>query len=539
VKVIATDAAGNPGSATRSFSVDTTGPQVVFDSVPPAQWPVDYFDFAFHSPESGVTFTCSLNGAAFTACTSPTTFTTNYGIVSKLSVRGADALGNTTTQSVTWTATAGLVLHYPYEQGSTKNTSLLAQVPALSPDGSLDPIPFVGGWAGTAAASPKAHTYKKTTRPLASSADGSYTASVWIRPATATAGTIWSNATATDGITLVYEDDRVVLKVLDNGSSFSAVATAAPGPWYQVAVTSSGPGNGVQLWLNGVLAGTAQAPTTTGFDKDQSADLTVGALANLDLDDLRFYNVGFTAAQMCTVIARGVLDAKQGCIANRPGYELDMEGNFTNTGFFTMTVQQPKASTFVPGPLGQAVELTVTDGNAFAMAGLANALPQITQHSFTLSTQVTANSASDTLLSFVTNCSVGAVINCGAAVSYVAGTPTLHFAFTTSANLAKTLDVPIALGNHTIVVAEQLAAGVTQSVTVYVDGGAPHVVALGSGLLFTPANDRAVLASVKNTIVDEYEFWPRDLSADPEMLCENGFDGEFDPATATCSLTSN
>ena len=37
----------------------------------------------------------------------------------------------------------------------------------------------------------------------------------------------------------------------------------------------------------------------------------------------------------------------------------------------------------------------------------------------------------------------------------------------------------------------------------------------------------------------EGEFWPRDLSLDPEMLCENGWDGEWDPASAKCTLTSN
>jgi hypothetical protein len=34
------------------------------------------------------------------------------------------------------------------------------------------------------------------------------------------------------------------------------------------------------------------------------------------------------------------------------------------------------------------------------------------------------------------------------------------------------------------------------------------------------------------------ELWPRDLSADPEMLCENGWDGEWNAATGGCPLTS-
>ena len=39
--------------------------------------------------------------------------------------------------------------------------------------------------------------------------------------------------------------------------------------------------------------------------------------------------------------------------------------------------------------------------------------------------------------------------------------------------------------------------------------------------------------------IDELEFWTADLAKDPEALCENGFDGSFDPATGTCLLTSN
>ena len=43
----------------------------------------------------------------------------------------------------------------------------------------------------------------------------------------------------------------------------------------------------------------------------------------------------------------------------------------------------------------------------------------------------------------------------------------------------------------------------------------------------------------RGTTMDEVELWPQDLSASPDLLCENGWDGQWDPATDRCLLTSN
>ena len=142
-------------------------PPVAFDDTPPAQWPVNYFDMAFHTTDASATLTCALNTGAFTACGSPFAVVTLYNINSTFSVRARDAAGNTSTITTSWTSSNGLVLHYPWEQGQTHNTSLLAQNDTYSPDGTAV-LPIVGGWAGTAAGSPPAHTYKDTFRPLSS-----------------------------------------------------------------------------------------------------------------------------------------------------------------------------------------------------------------------------------------------------------------------------------------------------------------------------------------------------------------------------------
>ena len=72
-----------------------------------------------------------------------------------------------------------------------------------------------------------------------------------------------------------------------------------------------------------------------------------------------------------------------------------------------------------------------------------------------------------------------------------------------------------------MVVTEQRAAsGATQSLTIYVDGVA-SVLPIGTVNVYANPSDAVQLAHVKGTIVDEYEFWPRDLSVDPEMLTAN------------------
>ncbi|MEO7735728.1 MAG: Ig-like domain-containing protein, partial [Kofleriaceae bacterium] len=270
VTVRATDAANNPGSDATTFTVDATPPGVAIDDAPPALWPVNYFDLKFHTADPTASLTCSLNGAAFTACASPLAITTTYNIASTFAVRATDPAGNVaTTAPATWTAQNGLVLHYPWEQGQTHNTSLLAQNPPYSPDGTTT-LTAIGGWAGTAANSPTAHTYKSTIRPLSSSANGQYTASLWVRVAQGSnGGLLFSNLAANNGLSLSLAGRQVQLVVHDNGQSFTTSAVVPPGQWVQIAVITTGPSKGVQLLINGNVAGTAAAPTATGFGAGQ------------------------------------------------------------------------------------------------------------------------------------------------------------------------------------------------------------------------------------------------------------------------------
>ena len=92
---------------------------------------------------------------------------------------------------------------------------------------------------------------------------------------------------------------------------------------------------------------------------------------------------------------------------------------------------------------------------------------------------------------------------------------------------------------HSFVLTEKRSGNITDGVLLYIDGQLSASVGIGTGDLFQVVNNTVRLAGLPGSTVDEYEMWPRDLSADPEMLCENGFDGEFDLVTGTCSLTAN
>ena len=540
ITITALDAVGNPGSASVTFTVDTTGPVVTFDEVPPAAWPVNYFDVMFHANEPA-TFECSLNGAAFAACASGISIITVYGTASTFTVRAKDALGNLGgNATTTWTSTAGLVLHYPWEQGSTRNTSLLAQVAADSPDGSATLSP-VGGWAGTAARAPAAHTYPGTARALSSSATGTYTGSAWLRVTSGVAsGVLWSTANGTTGgHRVILSGTTVTLQLFQGGQTFTATGSVTLDKWSNVAVYTTGPAKGAQLLIDGVVVGTAAPPTATGFGAGQAPDLTVGALTGADLDDLRFYNVALTGGGQCTTLVRGVFDATGLCVPMRPGFELDFEGpRVVNSGTFAMTIQEPTTWTAFVDTLGSGLKVGA-GALGLALTGYANA-PALPGHSIALWVQ--GGSPSDTLLDFTRPCSFLANLGtCGVSIALDVNHQLSVFTGT-GLSVQKTTVVPaspLTSGPHSLVLAEQRSGTTTTSVKLYVDGRLEATVAIGTGDLFGIVNDKITMVSQAGAAVDEYELWPRDVAANREMLCENGFDGTYDPATDVCTLTSN
>ena len=110
-RVSARDPAGNVdlSSASRTFTVDTTPPNTVIDSGPPAVGNDPTPTFTFHSTESGSTFECAIDDGAFTDCTSPQTTDNLSDGEHTFRVRATDAAGNVDPTPATRTFTVDTV----------------------------------------------------------------------------------------------------------------------------------------------------------------------------------------------------------------------------------------------------------------------------------------------------------------------------------------------------------------------------------------------------------------------------------------------
>ena len=99
--VQATDAAGNTDAtpATFDWEIDVTPPDTTITSGPADPTNLAVASFEFTSSEAGGVFECSLNGAAFAACTSPQDYAGLAEGGHSFSVRATDAAGNTDASS--------------------------------------------------------------------------------------------------------------------------------------------------------------------------------------------------------------------------------------------------------------------------------------------------------------------------------------------------------------------------------------------------------------------------------------------------------
>jgi MYXO-CTERM domain-containing protein len=94
LQVRAKDPVGNLSTpASRTWTVDTVASDTSITQKPEAQTQETSATFAFQATETGSSFECSVDDAAFTACSSPVTFNLTPGNHS-LKVRAKDAAGN-------------------------------------------------------------------------------------------------------------------------------------------------------------------------------------------------------------------------------------------------------------------------------------------------------------------------------------------------------------------------------------------------------------------------------------------------------------
>src|SRR5439155_1502582 len=106
-QVRAIDTVGNVDLTPASFTwtIDTTAPDTTITANPPTLTNNTSASFSFTATKAGSTFECKLDGAAFSACTSPQSYSSLAAGSHTFQVRAIDTVGNVdaTPGSFTWT----------------------------------------------------------------------------------------------------------------------------------------------------------------------------------------------------------------------------------------------------------------------------------------------------------------------------------------------------------------------------------------------------------------------------------------------------
>jgi hypothetical protein len=108
--VYATDTTGNPDATPASYtwSIDTTAPVTVISSTPPSSTSSTSASLSFAANETGSMLQCKLDAAAYSACTSPKSYTALAVGNHSFTVKATDTAGNAeiTPPTYAWTVVA-------------------------------------------------------------------------------------------------------------------------------------------------------------------------------------------------------------------------------------------------------------------------------------------------------------------------------------------------------------------------------------------------------------------------------------------------
>ena len=195
--VRATDAAGNTGQASYTWTIDTVAPTVTLGTTPPnpSNDPTPGFSFSANEGIPGG-FECKLDNGAFAACTSPMTLGSTADGSHTYTVKATDAAGNAGQASYVWTI------------DTVAPTATLTAKPA---NPSNDPTPsfsFSASETSTFQCQLDAGAFAPCTSPttLGSTADGSHTYTVKATDAAGNTGPVtsyvWTIDTVAPTVTL-------------------------------------------------------------------------------------------------------------------------------------------------------------------------------------------------------------------------------------------------------------------------------------------------------------------------------------------------
>jgi len=172
-QVRAIDTLGYPDSTPASFTfiVDTTAPDTTLTVTPSDPHNSSDASFEFTSNEPG-TFECSMDGAAFAACTTPHTATGLADGSHTFAVRAIDAASNVDASPATYTFTVNTVV-----PDTTAPETTITEMPATPHNSSSANFKFSSSEAGTFECSMDGAAFAACTSPhtVTGLADGSHT----------------------------------------------------------------------------------------------------------------------------------------------------------------------------------------------------------------------------------------------------------------------------------------------------------------------------------------------------------------------------
>jgi hypothetical protein len=247
-EVRATDPAGNTDASPTSYAwtVDTAAPNTTITSAPLDPTSDPAASFGFSSSEGGSSFECSLDGAGYTACTSPKNYTGLADGAHTFQVRATDPAGNTDASpaSYAWTvdATAPNTTITAQPPNPTNQTSAgfsFTSTEAGSFECSLDGSAFAActspqGYAGLAEGS---HTFQVRATDPAGNTDASPASYGWTVDTSAPAAPVLSepldSSFNTSGIVTVVgtAEPGSSVEVFDGASSKGLTAADGAGSW--------------------------------------------------------------------------------------------------------------------------------------------------------------------------------------------------------------------------------------------------------------------------------------------------------------------
>jgi MYXO-CTERM domain-containing protein len=258
-QVRALDAAGNVDAtpASHTWTVDLTVPDTVLTSAPANPSNQTTATFVFSSDDVDAHFECSLDGAAFTACTSPVAYDNLTEGTHSFQVRASDAAGNTDASpaSHTWTvdltALDTLITSAPSNPSNQATaTFTFSSETGASFECSLD------GAAFTACTSPA--TYANLT-------EGTHSFQVRARDA---AGNVDDSAASHTSLIDLTAPAAPVITSPANGATLDDDTPTVSG--------TAQPGSTVTLTLDGTVAGTTTADTAGAWSLTLDSALADG-----------------------------------------------------------------------------------------------------------------------------------------------------------------------------------------------------------------------------------------------------------------------